>query len=40
MIYNINKFKHYLFGKKFTFPVDHAALLYLVSKLALTGKLA
>ena len=40
MIYNINKFRHYLLGKKFTFHVDHAALLYLVSKQALTGKLA
>ena len=40
MIYSINKFKHYLLGKKFTFHVDHAALLYLVSKQSLTGKLA
>ena len=32
MIYSINKFKHYLLGKKFTFHVDHATLLYLVSK--------
>ena len=40
IIYNINKFRHYLLGKKFTFHVDHAALLYLVSKQSLTGKLA
>ena len=40
MIYSINKFRHYLLGKKFTFHIDHAALLYLVSKQALTGKLA
>ena len=40
MIYSINKFRHYLLGKKFTFHVDHAALLYLVSKQSLTGKLA
>ena len=40
MIYNINKFRHYLLRKKFTFHVDHAALLYLVSKQSLTGKLA
>ena len=40
MIYSINKFRHYLLGKKFTFHVGHAALLYLVSKQALTGKLA
>ena len=40
MIYNINKFRHYLLGKKFTFHVDHATLLYLVSKQTLTEKLA
>ena len=40
LIYSINKFRHYLLGTKFTFHVDHAALLYLVSKQALTGKLA
>ena len=40
MIYNINKFQHYLLGRKFTFHVDHSALLYLVEKQALTGKLA
>ena len=40
MIYSINKFRHYLLGKKFTFHVDHATVLYLVSKQALTGKLA
>ena len=41
MIYNINKFPHYLLGRKFTFHVDHAALLYLVEKQqALIGKLA
>ena len=40
MIYSINKFRHYLLGKKFTFHVDHVNLLYLVSKQALTGKLA
>ena len=36
----VTKFKHYLLGKKFMFHVDHAALLYLVSKQTLTGKLA
>ena len=40
MIYSINKFRHYLLRKKFTFHVDHAALLYPVSKQTLTGKLA
>ena len=41
MIYSVNKFRPYLLGKKFTsFHVDHSALLYLVSKQELTGKLA
>ena len=39
MIYSINMFRHYLLVKKVTFHVDHAALLYLVSKQTLTGKL-
>ena len=39
MIYNINKFRHYLLGKKFIFHVDHTTLLYLVSKQTLIGKL-
>ena len=40
MIYSITKFRHYLLGRKFTFHVDHSALLYLVNKQALTGRLA
>ena len=32
MNYYVNKFRHYLLGRKFTFHVDHSALLYLVSK--------
>ena len=40
MIYSINKFQHYLLGRKFTFHVDHSTLLYLVSKQELTRKLA
>ena len=40
MIYSINKFRHYLLGKKFTFHVEHATLLYLISKQSITGKLA
>ena len=32
MIYNIHKFRHYLLGRKFTFHVDHATLLYMVEK--------
>ena len=37
MIYSIMKFQHYLLGRKFTFHVDHSALLYLVSKQSLTS---
>jgi hypothetical protein len=40
MIYNVTKFLHYLLGKRFTFHVDHSALVYLVSKASLIGKLA
>ena len=39
MIYSVNKFRHYLLGRKFTFHVDHSTLLYLVSKQELKGKL-
>ena len=40
IIYSINKFWHYLLGNKFVFHVDHLALLYLVAKQALHGKIA
>ena len=40
MIYSVNKFRHDLLGRKFTFHVDHYASLYLLSKQSLTGKLA
>ena len=40
MVNNINKFRHYLLGRKFTFHVDHSGLLYLLNKQALTGRLA
>ena len=40
MIYSITKFQHYLLGRKFTCHVDHSTLIYLVSKQALTGRLA
>ena len=40
MIYNLNKFRHYLLGKKFTFHVEHSALLYLISIASLIGTLA
>ena len=40
IIYSVKKFRHYLLGKKFTFHVHHSALLYLISRASLTGKLA
>ena len=40
MIYSVTKYRHYLLGRKFSFHVDHSALLYLVSKASLTRKLA
>ena len=40
MVYNVNKYRHYLLGLKFSFHVDHSALIYLVYKASLTGKLA
>ena len=40
MLYNVTKYRHYLLGMKFSFHVDHSALLYLVSKASLTGKIA
>ena len=39
-MYSIDKFRHYLLGKKFTFHVNHSTLLYLVSKQEVIGKLA
>jgi hypothetical protein len=32
MVYALHKFWHYLLGNKFTFYVDHMALVYLVNK--------
>ena len=40
MVYNVTKYCHNLLGRKFSFHVDHSALVYLVSKASLTGKLA
>ncbi len=31
-IFNLHKFKHYLFDNKFVFYVDHMALVYSVNK--------
>jgi len=32
MVYALHKFMHYFLGNKFTFYVDHMALVYLVNK--------
>ena len=40
IVYNVTKYRHYLLGRKFSFHVDHPALLYLISKASLTGKIA
>jgi hypothetical protein len=32
MVHALHKFKHFLFGNKFVFYVDHMALVYLVNK--------
>ena len=40
MIYSVTKFQYYLLGQKFTFHVDHLALIYFVTKQSLKGKLA
>ncbi len=39
MVYALHKFKHYLLGNMFTFYVDHMALVYLVNKPHIFGKL-
>jgi hypothetical protein len=40
MIYAIKFFCHYLLGNNFTFFVNHQALIYLVNKPIVTGKIA
>jgi hypothetical protein len=32
MVYALHKFRQYLLGNRFTFYVDHMALVYLVNK--------
>ena len=32
IVYSVTQYRHYLLGRKFSFHVDHSALLYLVSK--------
>jgi hypothetical protein len=40
MVFSLHKFGHYLLGNKFVFYVDHMALVYLVNKPQLLGKIA
>ena len=40
MVYAINKFRHYLLGNRFVFYVDHMALIYLVNKTQVSGRIA
>jgi hypothetical protein len=38
-VYALHKFRHYMLGNKFTFYVDHMALMYLVNKPHVSGRL-
>jgi hypothetical protein len=37
-VYALHKFMHYLLSNKFTFYVDHMALVYLINKPHVYGK--
>jgi hypothetical protein len=39
MVYALHKYRHYMLGNKFTFYVNHMALVYLVNKPQVFGKL-
>jgi hypothetical protein len=39
MVFVLHKFKHYLLGIKFIFYVDHTALVYLVNKPQVLGRI-
>jgi len=39
MVYALHKFRHYLLGNRFTFYVDHMALVYLINKPQVISKL-
>jgi hypothetical protein len=39
MVYALHKFKHFLLGNKFVFYVDHMALVYLVNKPHVSGRI-
>ena len=40
MVYSVKKFRHYLLASRFSFFVDHQALLYLVNKTHATGRIS
>jgi len=40
MVYTFHKYHHYLLSNKFVFYVDHMALLYLVKKPQVSGRIA
>ncbi len=40
MVFTLHKFRYYLLGSKFVFYVDHIALVYLVNKPQVSGKIA
>ena len=40
IIYAVAKFRHYLLGNKFVLHVDHQALVYIVNKASIVGKMA
>ncbi len=39
MVFCLHKFIHYLLGNKFVFYVDHMALVYLVNKPQVSGRI-
>jgi hypothetical protein len=39
MVFALHKFKHYLLGNEFVFYVNHMALIYLVNKPQISGKI-
>jgi hypothetical protein len=39
MVFALYKFKHYLLGNKFVFYVNHMALVYLVNKPQVLGRI-
>jgi hypothetical protein len=39
MVFALHKFRHYLLGNKFVFYVDHMALVYLVNKPQVLGRI-